>query len=94
MIGDPYEGEVISWIAVEIKRIISEDINVIDTFFACFHNLIIANTENIKFAKPDMKITASGKLGLPSISVAEVMTVNMYVTMPYIANVLFFMLFY
>jgi len=85
--GDPYEGKVISWITDRITRIITDNVYIIDTIFADLYSRIIAIMKNRNFAIPDIKITATGKTGLPSISEADVITENMYVPIPYIAIV-------
>ena len=78
----------------DIIRITSEDASVIDTPFAPFQRRTNAIIINTAVAIPDIAIKAIGNLKFSSRSVADVITDNMYVPMPKIASVLFFILFY
>lgn len=93
IIGDPYEGNVISWITPNMNTMIVEDANIIERFLADFHNRTIAITVNNRSAIPDITIEGSGTRGLPSRSEMDVRTDSMYVPIPKIASVLFFILF-
>jgi hypothetical protein len=72
----------------------AEEASVIAKFFASFHRRIVAIIINAAVAIPDIAIKAIGATEFPSKSVADDKTDKMYVTIPKIASVLFFILFH
>jgi len=94
IIGFPYEGNVNTCIVVNIKRTIAEEKNIIDKFLASFQRRTVAITKNIAVTIPDAIIKIPGTVEFPSRSSAEDKTDNIYVIMPKIASILFFILFY
>jgi len=93
IIGFPYEGNVSTCIVVNIKRTIAEEKNI-DKFLAFFQRRTVAITKNIAVTIPDAIIKIPGTVEFPSRSSAEDKTDNMYVPIPKIASILFFILFY
>jgi len=73
---------------------ITEEKNIIDKFLASFQRRTVAITTNTIVATPDIPIKKTGVTEFPSRSSADDKTDNMYVTMPKIASILFFILFY